>query len=392
MATIADFARKLNKEYDNNNLIIKSNIVPSYKRLPTGMMGMDYPLYGGIPYGRIMVFAGQEHSGKSTAACLALAAYQRENPDKVCVYVDVEHSLDLQFQALMNGIDLDRLYYFNPEVMSGEQVLAAILEMEKTVDDIGMIVLDSIPALVPGNVLENDFEKDMGMRGSIAKSLHKFCTEITGLLSQKQNILLMINQVRIAGTAYNGAPIYKEPGGDAPKFYASVKVRFGTRTFVRGDKVDCSDGEGASGFRLKFKITKNKTASCNRGGGFITYDYETGADQIHDLIEIALAFDFIKRLNNIKYALVNLETGETLTDPETGELLENKKAYLIDYLMTHETFTQWYVNMLRKHISASNDRSLLDKESMAEIEAEDRAIEKPGQTSIAKEVEEMEEN
>lgn len=192
----------------------------------------------------------------------------------------------------------------------------------------------------------------------------------------------MINQVRIAGTLYNGAPIYKEPGGDAPKFYASVKVRFGTRTFTRDDKLDLSDGEGADGFRLKFKITKNKTCACNRGGGFVTYRYETGADQIHDLLEVALTFGFIQRLNNVKYALVNLNTGEFLKDPETGEELVNKKAYLIDYLKSHTTFRDSYLEMLREHIAASNDRSLLNKSEMQDIEAEDQAIEKPDSSSL----------
>lgn len=36
---------------------------------------MDYPLYGGLPEGRIITFAGLFHSGKSTAACLAVSAY-----------------------------------------------------------------------------------------------------------------------------------------------------------------------------------------------------------------------------------------------------------------------------------------------------------------------------
>ena len=98
--SVADLARKMCKEYSNNNLIIKSDVVPAYKRLSSGMMGSDYPLYGGLPYGRLAVYAGLEHSGKTTAACAQLAAYQRENPDKLCVYVDVEHSLDIQFQAL----------------------------------------------------------------------------------------------------------------------------------------------------------------------------------------------------------------------------------------------------------------------------------------------------
>lgn len=375
MAKLIDLARKLNKEYSNDNLIIKSNVVPAYKRLASGMMGMDYPLYGGLPYGRLMVYAGLEHSGKTTAACAELAAYQRENPDKMCLYVDVEHSLDIPFQTIMNGIDRDKMMYFNPEGMSGDQILEAILEMEDT-DDIGMIILDSIPAMRSQSEMESEFTKDMGMRGNMAKALHKFCPAMCDKLSRNGNIMIMINQVRVKGQTYTGAPIYGEPGGDAPRYYASVKVRFGTRTFMKdGEEMKGGDGEGATGFRLKFKITKNKTCACNRGGGFITYTYEKGADTINDLIDIALQFGFIRRVNNITYELVDLETGSVLIDTDTGEILKNKKAYLINYLHTHEEFRSRYLEMIRRSIAASNDMSLLDKESLKAIEAQEDAIE-----------------
>ena len=375
--TMVDFAKKLNREYNNNNLIIKSNVVPVYERLSSGMMGMDYPLYGGLPYGRIAVFAGLEHSGKTTAACAQLAAYQRENPDKVCVYVDVEHSLDIQFQAIMNGIDLERMYYISPEGMSGEQILEMILELEE-VDDVGLIVLDSIPALVPQNVMENEFTKDLGLRGNMAKGLHKFCSAMIDKLSHRGNIMIMINQVRVAGKTITGANIYSEPGGDGPRYYASVKVRFGKRVFMKeGDEIKGDDGEGADGFRLKFKITKNKTCASNRGGGFITYSYLNGADTVNDLIDVALQFDFIKRVNNITYELVNLSTGEVITDSETGEVLRGKKAFIIDYLHTHISFRDKYLQMIKEFISASNDKSVLDKESLKAIEAEEDAIERP---------------
>ena len=38
--SMADFAKKLNREYDNNNLLITSNIIPAYKRLDSGLFGM----------------------------------------------------------------------------------------------------------------------------------------------------------------------------------------------------------------------------------------------------------------------------------------------------------------------------------------------------------------
>lgn len=375
MAKLLDLAKKLNKEYNNDNLIIKSDVVPAYRRLASGMMGMDYPLYGGLPYGRLVVYAGLFHSGKTVAACAELAAYQRENPDKMCVYVDVEHTLDIPFQAMMNGLNPEKMLYVNPENMSGEQILEMILEMEDT-EDIGMIVLDSIPAMRSQAEMEAEFTKDMGMRGNMARPLHKFCPNMCDKLAHKGNIMIMINQVRVKGTTYTGAPIYGEPGGDSVSYYSSIKVRFGTRAFMKdGEEMKGGDGEGATGFRLKFKITKNKTSACNRGGGFITYTYDKGADTINDLIDIALQFGFIRRVNNVTYELVNLETGEVLADTDTGELLKNKKAYLIDYLHTHEAFRDRYLAMIQRSIAASNDISLLDKETQKEIEAQENALE-----------------
>jgi len=377
--SIKDLAKKINREYGNDNIIRKSDIIPAYRRLSSGALGMDYPLFGGLPYGRVCVYSGKQHSGKSTAAMRELAAYQDENPDKICVYVDVEHALDIRFQTLMNNVDLNRLYIFSPPTgMSGEQILEAILKLQLESDDIGLIVIDSIPALVTAQNLKNDFTKDTGKQGTIAKSMHKFLTEIIPSLEEKQNILILINQVRVKAVLYNGAPIYSEPGGDAPKFYSSVSVRFGTRTYMKGDTEIQGEnkGAGATGFRLKFDITKNKTAPTNRGGGFITYDYVNGLDYMGDMLQVALTFDFIQRLNNVTYQLIDLNTGEVLKD-ENGNDLKGKKAYLIDYINTHPEFKKYYFDMLHSHISASNTltKHLLSEEEEAEIKAEEAAVE-----------------
>lgn len=376
--SLIDLAKKTNKEYENDNVIRRSDIIPAYRRLRSGALGMDYPLYGGLPYGRICVYSGKQHSGKSTGAMRELAAYQAENPDKLCMYVDAEHALDIKFQTLMNNVDLDKLFIFSPPTgMSGEQILAEVLRFQLEADDIGLIVIDSIPALVTAQNLKNEFTKDTGKQGTIAKSMHKFLTEIIPSLEEKQNILILINQVRVKDVMYNGAPIYSEPGGDAPKFYSSVSVRFGTRKYMKGDTEVSGEnnGEGATGFKLKFDITKNKTAATNRGGGFITYDYVNGLDYMGDMLQVALTFDFIQRINNVTYQLINLENGEVLKDEE-GKDLKGKKAYLLDYLANHKEFKDWYFNMLNKHISASNTltKHLLSEEEEAEIKAEEAAV------------------
>ncbi len=375
--SVWDIAKKLNKEFKDTNLALAANLVPEYKRLSTGAFGFDYPLFGGMPYGRIIKVSGLQHSGKTTGACLLLKAYQVQNPDKKCVYVDIEHSLDLKFQSKINGIDLENLIYINPSAgMPGETILDLILELQQA-DDIGMIVLDSVPALVPKIVIESSMEEDKGMRATMAKKMYPFLSVMGGLVQEKNNIFLLINQVRESSTP-NGLTIYKEPGGKALEYYASVCIRFGSRTFTLGDNMDAckkEDGLGADGFRLKYKITKNKTAPQNRAGGWITYRYKTGVDKVHDLLEIAFKFDFIERVNQQKYQLINLNTGEVYCD-ENGEPLRDNKDPLTEYIYSHPAFMEEYLDMITKYVSGESfeDKALLSAEELKEITEQDAAV------------------
>ena len=388
MATIAELAKKFRREYKDENLMIISNIKPDYQRMPTNALGLDYILAGGMPLGRLVEFSGLQHSGKTTAACVVLAAYQRMFPNQTCVYIDVEHSLDLRFQARMTGLDLSKLFYMNPNGQSGQQILDMIIEMQKS-DDVGMIVLDSLPALIPSAVLENDLTKDAGMRATMAKPLYPFCASMASMVAAKNNLFLMINQVRDDGKTFTGIQKYKEPCGAAPGYYSSIIIRFGTRKFTLGDDMDAcgaKNGEGADGFRLHFKIMKNKCGACNRGGGFLTFRYETGLDWINDLLEIALGFGFIKRLNSITYQLVNLETGEIYQDEE-GNLLQGKKADLIAYIKGNINFQNAYLAMLNRVISNEDNNygNILDERTNAELDAQQNAID--NQFAVDKSVE-----
>ena len=346
---------------------------------------MDYPLFGGLPLGNICIYSGLPHSGKTTAACCEMAAFQAAFKDKVCVYVDAEHRLNLDFQAKMNGLDLAAMRYVDiPIGMSGEQVLDTIIELEKA-DDIGMIILDSLPALIPAAVLKSDMTEDPGMRATMAKKLYSFFNEMQTMLSKKRNILICINQVRDGGQV-NGVQLWKEPGGYAPQFMSSVAVRFGKRKFTLKDNMNAcgsTNGEGSDGFRLQFKITKNSTAAPTRGGGFITYRYDTGLDWLNDLIEIAEGFDFIKK-NGSYRTLVNLETGEAYTDSD-GNVLKGYMKDLSEYIRTHEDFQKEYVAMLNRYISSNRESygSLLSSEDSAIIDAQEAAVKESSRGDVA---------
>lgn len=357
---LTDIVKELNKKYKNNNLVLKASVVPTFTRLQSLAFGLTYVTYGGFAEGTVTEMSGVESSGKTTCAMLTVADCQRKYPNKYCVYIDIETFMDIDFQGKMNNIDLDRLYYVRPTQMSGEQILDMAIEFLKD-PECGLLVLDSLPALLPQIVWENDLTKDAGMRATMARKLFLFYPMARSLVSENKSMLIVINQVREEAKQFGGKTlmVQKETCGWASKFFCDTIIRFGKKTFTLGDNMDYSEqkkdqGEGADGFRIKFKIIKNKTAKVARGGGFITYRYATGIDWLHDLLEIALSFDFIKRINNSQYALVDIETGEILKD-ENGKDLQGFKKVLIEYLKTHKEFCNKYVQKLVKYVSESSD-------------------------------------
>lgn len=383
MPSVLEVAKQINKKYKDGGITIGGELLPHVKKLGLGTLGSDFPLYGGIPYGSIAVFAGQYSSGKSTAAALAMANYQRENPDKTCVYVDVENTLPVQISYMqeMTGLltDNDHFVRYDCTGKSAETIFEDIIDLEVGSDNIGMIILDSAAALVSEQDLEADFSKDNGMRASVAKPLGKFIRMMNMHLARKGNILLVINQVRDAGKTFTGAQMWSEPCGHALDFYPAIKVRFGTRTFTKDDKTDiaASKAEDCDGFRLKFAITKSKAASITRGGGFLTFKYGLGVDYINDTLEVAMKYNFINRPNNMTYILVNLNTGEVYTDENGNELKFVGKNKLIDYIKTHDDFRNKYFKMLNDYINSDkvSGVSLLDEESLNEIMDEEHGVE-----------------
>lgn len=382
MTSVLDVAKQINKKYKDNKVIVGGDILPSVPKLRLGSLGADYALGGGLPYGAITVFAGQYSSGKSTAAALAMANYQRENPDKTCVYVDVENTLLIQLPHFvkMTGLLTDEKHFVRYDCTgkSAESIFEDIIDLQIGADNIGMIILDSAAALVSEQDLETDFSKDNGMRASVAKPLGKFIRMMNMYLPRKNNILLVINQVREAGKTFTGATIYSEPSGHALDFYPAIKVRFGTRTFTKDDKSDvaASKAEDTDGFRLKFAITKSKSASLNRGGGFLTFRFDSGLDKINDTLEVAMKYLFVERPNNMTYIVKNLDTGLPY-EVDGQELKFVGKAKLIDYMTNNSAFREEYFDMLMRHIDSNQSEgvSLLDSNALDEIMEQEAAVE-----------------
>lgn len=380
---VLDIAKGINKAW-KKEVITSGDIIPECERFSMGTLSADYALYGGLPEGKLIVYAGESGSCKSLLSALAMAQYQKKHPDRTCIYVDAEETLigQIGWFSKMTGLvydDPNRFMRYDCTGKSAEEIFSDIIKLQEA-DNIGMIVIDSAPMLLSQADIDNDITKDNGQRASIAKSMGKFLKFMVPAIARAGNPLLIINHTRIAGTTFTGAKIYTEPCGYALNFYPCIKVRFGQRKFTKGDKIDISASQTDSetdGICATFSVTKNRLGALNRNGAKIIFRFDSGLDTITDLIEIITKYEIAKRISSVTWQLVNPITGEAYLDADTGEELKfSGKQKMIDYIREHNEFRAQYEKAVSDYINHSKrDISLIDEEDLKMILEAEKSVE-----------------
>ena len=259
------------------------------KAVPLGMPAVDKVLGGGIPRGRTSVFVGEPSSGKTLLAQLTIAAAQRAGGK--AIFVDVEHTFDPDWFAL-TGVEVDpkKLLILRPRNL--EQGFDMITE---ALDDVrpDVLVLDSIPALIPDDMLKAKMaEKDF--RGLAARKI----TEGVGKITQANvsTAVILINQLRIDMSVTYGNP-ERMPGGKALRFYASLIVRLRRGKWLTDqfededdlpdlDEIDPKD-VAFTGFMLKLRTDKNKQAAPFQQTE-VKFYFSGKIDPLSSFIELAI--------------------------------------------------------------------------------------------------------
>ena len=214
--------------------------------ISTGSILVDAALgVGGFPCGRVVEVYGPEASGKTTLTLQTIANVQKRGG--VCAFIDAEHALDPVYASGL-GIDLNNLIISQPD--SGEQALD-ITETLVRSGAVDLLVIDSVAALVPRAELEGDMgDQHVGLQ---ARLMSQALRKLTPIVHKSKTVIIFINQIRskIGGMAFANNEVTS--GGNALKFYASVRLdirRIGT--LKRGDE--------AVGNRVAIKVVKNKVA------------------------------------------------------------------------------------------------------------------------------------
>jgi recombination protein RecA len=247
---------QINKRFGDNVVVIGGNIrADLIKRVTTGSTTFDYVLGGGFPSNQWNELIGEPSHGKTAIALKTIAANQEKDPEYTTVWVAAEQWVPEY--AEMCGVDASRVIVIETNIMEEAYDAVIAFAESKSVD---AIVIDSLPALVPGPENEKNMDEMTVGRGALLtnKFFRKAGAAMKRSMTESERPILgiIINQYRMKIGVMHGDP-RTTPGGEG-KNYA-----FFTRSEVKRDEW-IESGSGTNkvrvGQRIKIRVLKNKTA------------------------------------------------------------------------------------------------------------------------------------
>lgn len=247
--------------------------LPTYTRIPTGSIGLDAITGGGFPLGRIVELYGGESCGKTTVCLQAIREAQKMGLK--CLFIDMEQAYDAGYAGAL-GVNHKDLYLAQPNC--GEEAL----DMARTIietGEIGLVIIDSVATLVPRVEIEGDVgDQQMGLQ---ARMMSKALRMLAPSANKHDACVIFTNQTREKIGVMFGDPTTTS-GGNAMKFYASIRLKFSNRdskTQLDTDGLKKSKQVGA-------KCIKNKTFPPFRECSYYI-EFGKGIDSLSELIELA---------------------------------------------------------------------------------------------------------
>lgn len=256
--------------------------VVDVETISSGSLTLDIALgVGGYPKGRIIEIIGPEASGKTTLALHAIAEAQKKG--EMAALVDAEYSFD-KYYAKELGVIIEgdnALYVSQPD---HAEMSLDIVDRVVHSGQFGMVVIDSVAALVPKSELEGMMgDSNMGVA---ARLMSQAMRKLTGIIGKSKCTVIFLNQIRQKiGIAY-GSP-ETTPGGNALKFYASIRLDVRPIGILK-------NGDEIYGNRTRVKVTKNKVSAPFRKAEFDMI-HGRGISKSGEILDLAVEMDLVKK-------------------------------------------------------------------------------------------------
>ena len=299
--------KQIDKVFGKGSIVRLGDVeIEPIDAVSTGSLGLDLALgVGGIPKGRIIEIYGPESSGKTTLTLHIIAECQKAGG--TCAFVDAEHALDVKYASNL-GVDTDNLYVSQPDF--GEQALEIVENLARS-GAIDLIVVDSVAALTPKSEIEGDMgDQHVGLQ---ARLMSQALRKLAGVVHKMNTTVIFINQIRMKIGAMGYGTPETTTGGNALKFYASVRLD------VR--KIDTlKQNDEPIGNRTKVKVVKNKVAPPFKVAEFDIM-FGEGVSHEGEIIDYGVSLDIVDK------------SGAWFSYKETklGQGKENSKAFLKEH-------------------------------------------------------------